>query len=76
MCPLKYRGKAILTVNFLINLGRLYGIFLGIVFLENFSSGNWRAMMALTCLPSIFVLLGTFLFLKETPRYLLAHQRF
>ena len=32
--------------------------------------------MALTCVPSIFAFIGAIIFLKETPRYLLAHQRF
>jgi MFS family permease len=55
----KYRGKGILLINFCVSIGKLYGIFLAYIFLDTFTSGNWRWMMIFSCLPNIFVFFGS-----------------
>lgn len=62
--PAKYRGKGILLLNFFVSIGKLYGLLLAYIFLDTFTSGNWRLMMICSCVPNIFVLLGSFFTLK------------
>ena len=57
--PDKYRGKAIVLLNFTGSIGKMYGIVLASIFLDNYITGNWRAMIMLSCLPNLFVLLWT-----------------
>jgi MFS family permease len=61
--PLKYRGKGLLFLNFCVSLGKIFGIFLAYVFLDTFTSGNWRMMMFISALPSLIVLYGTFYYM-------------
>jgi hypothetical protein len=34
--------------------------------------GNWRMMMILSCFPGIIIAFGTYFYMKESPRFLLA----
>jgi MFS family permease len=70
--PLKYRGKMIICVNFCVTLGKLYGLFIIYLTLEDFRNGNWRKMMTISAISSFFVCIGILIFLKESPRYLIA----
>ena len=74
--PNKFRGKGILFLNFCISLGKLYGLLLAAIFLKDFTSGNWRSMMICSCLPNVIVFFGSVFFLRESPRYLIAHGKF
>ena len=73
--PPKYRGKGILFLNFCVSLGKLYGLLLAYIFLDTFTSGNWRAMMIFSCIPNLFVLFGALTILKESPRFLIGCNR-
>ena len=50
----------------------MYGVLLGLIFLDYFTSGNWRAMMLLSSLPNVFVFIWAIFSLHESPRYLIA----
>jgi MFS family permease len=73
--PNKYRGKGILLLNFCVSIGKLYGLLLAYIFLDTFISGNWRYMMIFSCIPNIFVFIGSFTTLQESPRYLIANNK-
>lgn len=62
--PKKYRGKGILFLNFCISIGKLYGLLLAYIFLNDFVSGNWRTMMICSGFPNLFVLVGSLYFLR------------
>ena len=62
--PSKYRGKGILLLNFCVSIGKLYGLLLAYIFLDTFTSGNWRMMMICSCLPNLVVFVGSFYSLK------------
>ena len=58
--PEKYRGKGILLINFCISIGKLYGVFLGYIFIkDDLVSTNWKLMMICGAIPNVIVLLGT-----------------
>lgn len=40
--------------------------------LDSLEEGNWRMMLVLSSLPSLVVFLGSWLYLKESPRFLVA----
>ena len=73
--PMKFRGKGMLFINFCVSIGKLYGLLLAYIFLDSFTSGNWRAMMVLSCLPNIIVFFGSLLHIRETPRFLIGANR-
>lgn len=74
--PSKYRGKALVLLNFCASLGKLIGLLICSFFMESFSVGNWRLMILVACSPNIIVLIGSLTYLKETPRYLIAVKQF
>ena len=77
IAPSEYRGKGILLINFCISIGKLYGVVLGLLFIEvNLEETNWKLMMVTGSLPNLIVLAGSYLVLRESPRHLFAHQRF
>lgn len=61
--PMKYRGKGLLMLNFCISTGKVFAIVLAQIFLDSFTSGNWKAMMFFSGIPSIIVLIGTHKFM-------------
>lgn len=71
--PMKHRGKGLLFLNFCVSLGKFYGVILACIFLNDFSSGNWKGMMFASCLANIFVLYGSIFMMYESPRYLIAN---
>ena len=73
--PPKYRGKTIMFFVFMGSIGKMYGILLGAIFLDSFTSGKWRVMMLLSCLPNLFIFLWSILGLYESPRYLIASNK-
>lgn len=74
--PIKYRGKGLLLLNFCVSLGKIFGIVLAEIFLDSFTSGNWRLMMFFSGLPSVAVLIGTYCYMEESPRYLIANEKY
>ncbi len=39
--PVKFRGRGIVFLNFLISIGKLSGVLLAVLCLNDFTSGNW-----------------------------------
>lgn len=74
--PLKYRGTMLVTINFFLTFGKLYGCLLGFIFLDSLNSGNWNGMMAFSSLTPLTVFFFTICMLRESPRFLLAASRF
>ena len=74
--PLKMRGKAILFTNFCVSIGKVYGILLAFITLDDYQTGNWRALMIVSSLTCLIVILGVCLYVKESPRFLLASKDF
>ena len=73
--PPQFRGKGILFLNFCVSLGKLYGLVLAYIFLDTFTSGNWRAMMICSCIPNLFVFVGSLTVIHESPRFLIGSNR-
>lgn len=73
--PSKYRGKGILLLNFCVSIGKLYGLLLAYIFLDTFTSGQWRLMMIFSCFPNILVFFGSLIYLEESPRFLIANNQ-
>jgi len=66
----------LVTINFFLTFGKLYGCMIAYIFLDNMYTGNWKGMMAFSALTPLTVFLFTYFFLKESPRFLLAASRF
>jgi MFS transporter, putative metabolite:H+ symporter len=67
----------VLLINFCISIGKLYGVALGYIFIEaNLAETNWKLMMICGSFPNVIVLIGSEFILTESPRFLLANQRF
>lgn len=56
--PMKYRGKGLLLLNFCVSIGKIFGVALAYIFLDNFYEGNWKGMMIASSLPNFIVLYG------------------
>lgn len=61
---LKYRGKGLLFINIGASLGKILGVILAYICLQNFREGNWKLMMLLSSLPNIAILFGVFFVIK------------
>jgi putative MFS transporter len=58
--PMKYRGKGLLMLNFCISFGKVFAIVLAQIFLDSYTSGNWKLMMLFSSIPNILVLIGSY----------------
>jgi len=75
--PTKYRAKGLVLLNFLITVGKMYGLLLGYLFIKkDIIETDWKTMVFCGGAPSVLVLIGSFLWLYESPRFLLSQQRF
>jgi len=74
--PLKYRGKCIILTNFSTSIGRLYAILLAYIIFTDYHTGNWRLLMIMCSFSSMVVVIGTYFFVKESPRFLISAGRF
>ena len=74
--PLRVRGKAIIFTNFCVSIGKVYGILLAFITLDDYQTGNWRALMIVSSLTCLIVILGVGFYVKESPRFLLASKYF
>jgi putative MFS transporter len=43
--PINSRGRGIVFLNFLISIGKLFGVLLAVFCLDDFSTGNWKLMV-------------------------------
>ena len=62
-----------MIVNFFVTIGKMYAFLLAYVFLDGFNSGNWRMMMIISSLTSLFVFIASKYLLLESPRFLIAN---
>ena len=74
--PTENRGKGIVVINSFVGIGKLYGVLMGALILDDISHGNWRLMMALSSIPCFAVFAYTWKYLQESPRFLIANERF
>ncbi|EAS04378.1 MFS transporter (macronuclear) [Tetrahymena thermophila SB210] len=70
--PIQYRGKGLVFLNFFVSVGKLVGCILAMICLDSFTSGNWKLMMMLSSISSLFVFIASSSYLQESPRFLLA----
>jgi len=75
LTPVNIRGRGVVFVNFFFSIGSFYAVIVGKFCLDSLNSGNWRAMLIWCSLPSLIVWIGTLIFIKESPRYLIAINR-
>lgn len=69
---MKVRGRFLIVINFFVSVGKIYAFVLAYICLDNFTQGHWRLMMCLSSITSLIVGVCAHLYLKESPRYLLA----
>ena len=74
--PKHLRGKYMTMITFFLVLGQLYSAFVGYFLLENFDRGNWRVLLIYCSIPSIFAGLMAYLYLDESPRYLMFVRKY
>jgi len=72
LTPVDLRGKGVVAINFFFSLGKFFAVIVAKFCLDSLQSGNWRAMLIWCSMPSLFVFLGTWLYVKESPRFLIA----
>jgi len=73
--PVNLRGRGIVAINFFFSLGKFYAVIVAKFCLDDLTHGNWRAMLIWCSLPSLIVYVGTWIFVKESPRFLIAVGR-
>lgn len=74
--PKHLRGKYMTMITFCLVLGQLYSAFVGYFLLENLDRGNWRVLLIYCSIPSIFAGLMAYLYLDESPRYLMFVKKY
>ena len=75
LTPVNIRGRGVVFVNFFFSIGSFYAVIVGKFCLDSLNSGNWKAMLIWCSLPSLVVWIGTLIFIKESPRFLIATNR-
>jgi len=74
--PAEIRGKVLVFTGMFFTLGEMITCVVAFVFLNDFSSGNWRALVIWTAFPGMITYILMLIYLKESPRYLLIFQNF
>lgn len=72
LTPMKYRGRGVVVINFFFSLGKIFGVLVAKGCLDTIHSGDWRKMLILASLPALIVWFGTLIWVKESPRFLIA----
>ena len=70
------RGKFVAFGSFSITLGKLFNLGVAWLIFENLTHGNWRLLVFYSSIPSLITCFGFLIFIYESPRFLLSHQRF
>ena len=70
------RGKGIVVLNSFVGIGKMYGVLLAYIILDNIKTGDWRSLMMISSLSCFLVFIGSLLFILESPRFLIASSRF
>ncbi|KAL4479443.1 hypothetical protein ABPG72_011765 [Tetrahymena utriculariae] len=69
--PVKYRALGVMFINTGITVGLLFGILLSWIILDDINHGNWRLLTAAQFIQGLVVFVGAYLYLLESPRYLM-----
>jgi hypothetical protein len=72
----KYRGRYQYCLTLLYIFGKMYFTCLCFLFLDDYTSGNWRGLMRFNGLPIALAFIFSLFFLKETVRYSLSRGQF
>lgn len=70
--PLKQRGVGIIIINAAVGIGKIYGVLMAFLIMNDIHSGNWRLLVLISCIPCFVVFIGVKKYVLESPRYLLA----
>ncbi|CAK58180.1 unnamed protein product (macronuclear) [Paramecium tetraurelia] len=73
--PLHIRGQFIVTLQMMCIVGRMWVLLLAILFLDSIASGNWRALAITNSVQSIICLIGSIIYLHESPRFLISQGK-
>lgn len=60
----------LVCIGVFYTLGELLTCLLALLTMKNLKEGNWRLMLALNSIPAFLLVIGSFLFLQESPRFL------
>lgn len=75
IAPTKMRGKGVIIINSANAVGLIIGVVAASIILPDTSSGNWRLLISLSCIPAFILFYGTFKHLLESPRFLVVDRR-
>jgi len=67
----KYRGRFSFSMTIMYVAGKVYLVLLCFIFLDSYSSGNWRGLIRFNGIPIGISFLCSIFFLNETIRYYL-----
>lgn len=65
----------IVLLQVMFVLGRIWMIGLAMMFLDNISTGNWRAMAIVNSIPCFLCMIGSYFYLEESGRFLIVNGR-
>lgn len=69
------RGKALIFCNVFFTCGRLYVIMAAFITLDDLQSGDWRGTVLYCCTLPLIALIGTLIYVYESPRFEIAFGR-
>jgi putative MFS transporter len=72
--PSNIRGRMTVLLMSLISAGQLTACIIGYFVLDSLTSGDWRKMLLICSIPPIIVWYGCYMYLKESPRYILIKE--
>lgn len=75
IAPTKMRGKGVIIINSAIAVGLIMGVVIASIILTDTSSGNWRLLISLSCIPAFILFYGAYKHLLESPRFLVVDRR-
>ncbi|CAD8202470.1 unnamed protein product [Paramecium octaurelia] len=73
--PLHVRGQFIVTLQMMYIVGRMWMLLLAFIFLDSIATGNWRAIAVTNSIPCFICLIGSIIYLHESPRFLISQGR-
>lgn len=72
----KYRGRFSFALTLMLDAGKIYLMLLCFVFLDDYTSGNWRGLIRFNGVPLITCFLSSLIFLRETIRFYLNRGKY
>jgi len=73
---IEYRARFIVYINAMFFAGAISSVCLAFALVPGLTPSNWRILVAIGGVPAFFGAILAFIYLKESPRHLLAHKRF